>query len=137
MSCLSDIILLITNRKKVFAWLKQSVKQDEKDYAIVLSLQDYGIRALAGNPMCNIGAALRLADEYHIQLHVGTCFRDCRAVLERENWKRDISPTANVWDYSLFCKQSPDKVDFIQEIDISPCRAICGCLLRAKKSGVI
>jgi len=85
----------------------------------------------------DIGQALWLADQYGIELHIGTCFGDCRAVLPKDRWAHPIAPDADQWSYSLFMRQDPAKVTSIQWISHWPEIAICQCVVNAKRAGVI
>ena len=84
-----------------------------------------------------IGYALWLADQFGIELHIGTCYGDCRAVLPKERWLHPIAPDADQWSYSLFIRQDPAKVTDIQGMSRWPEIAICQCVVNAKKAGVI
>ena len=78
-----------------------------------------------------IGQALWLADQYGIELHIGTCFGDCRAVLPKDRWAHPIAPDADQWSYSLFMRQDPAKVASIQWISRWPEIAISQCVVNA------
>ena len=84
-----------------------------------------------------IGNALRLAQRYGIELDLGTCFGDCRAILDARKWHNPISPNADVWSYGNFCKQKREEVTVIQGFSRWPELAICECFLNAKRAGVI
>ncbi|MBU1173416.1 MAG: hypothetical protein KKD44_27930 [Proteobacteria bacterium] len=84
-----------------------------------------------------IGQALWLADQYGIELHIGTSFCDCRAVLPKERWLHPIAPDADQWSYSFFIRQDPAKVTSIQAMSRWPTIAICQCVVNAKRAGVI
>ena len=84
-----------------------------------------------------IGQALWLADQFGIELHIGTCFGDCRAVLPKERWLHPIAPDADQWSYSFYVRQDPAKVTSIQRISRWPEIAISQCVVNAKRAGVI
>jgi hypothetical protein len=85
----------------------------------------------------SVGEAFKIANEYGIELDKGTCYGDCRAILRRSKWKDRISPDADVWDYSVFIKQERTDIAMIQALSRYPSHAICECLIRALRCGVI
>ena len=136
---LASFISEIKNAYRLWLENKQNLEEAQQVYQ---ELKQYNlldeIRCLPfSNPARNIGSAIKLAKQYNVTLHSGTCYGDCRAELSKDDWIADIHPNVYVWDYCDFILKPREEIDRINAWHRNPEMAICRCLIRAKKSGVI
>lgn len=91
-----------------------------------------------GNPTLDIGQALRLADKYGVELHVGMTYADCRAVLPRSRWAGEILAGVRSEHFGAFLANEPhEQIDSIYAFSHEVPEAICKCLRNARIAGVI
>lgn len=89
------------------------------------------------DPTIYIGSALKLADHYHLTLHRGLDFGHCIASLPREQWRSSIPGGTDPWLYCDFVKRDPESILCINGWGETVQEAVCKCLVRARKAGVI
>lgn len=89
---------------------------------------------ILGDPLRDIGTAIRLIKHYKMDLHVGTCYGDCRAVITKENW---INPISGPLEGRFTTNENIKEVDSIYGVGPSVNEAVCKCLIFAKIARVI
>jgi hypothetical protein len=107
------------------------IRQEFDKYDFTDGLKGGGI---LGDPLRDSGTILRLVRHYGIDLYVGTCYGDCRAVIEKKHWKNAISGPL-IGRFLVY--EHPDSVDDIYAFGRTVNEAVCKCLICAKTAGVI
>lgn len=90
-----------------------------------------------GNPALDVGSALQLATKYKLELIKGTCYGDCRAILDKCNWQHELDECICSFDYGTFMHKLPEEVGSIYAFGHSVQEAVCRCLLNCKTAGVL
>lgn len=138
---IKDAWRFVIDIRNAYSLWKDDKEEFDETWQVFEQLKRYclldGILPDHINPALFFGQAIKFAEEYHITLHTGTCYGDCRAELHKDDWLYDIHPSTDVWDYSDFTLQNKENVDRINAWNLEPATAICKCLIRAKKCGVI
>lgn len=89
-------------------------------------------------PASHIGAAMQLANYYSLEFDIGTTMYDCRAILWREKWQREINKNISLESLAFFTiPKTYDEIESIQGISDRIEVAICKCLIQARIAGVI
>jgi len=99
-----------------------------------IEIAHYGYRD--GEPFL-IGSIIEMARFYNLDFHLGTCYGDCQAVLERKHWKKPINKNICSFNYGTWIYKNPDEVEYINAYSNTMPVAILECLLNARVAGVI
>jgi len=136
---LGDIWLFIKAAPDaLMCWAEKQKDIVERDLLTVQLLQLGFKWNLGDGPAFDVGTALQLAEEYHIELHIGTCYSQCRAVLECQYWQSGITIGVKSAQFGSFCENQPhDEIEAICAFGFDVKTAICKCLVNARIAGVI
>lgn len=119
--------------KSVLSMFKHSKKKFQEETEIIAKMQSLELW-----PAINIGSAIREANHYGIEFDVGTTHYDCRAILPRSKWQRDINRNVSLETLAFFTvPRSYDEIEAFQGISDRIEIAICRCLIQARIAGVI
>jgi len=139
---ISKLLSWILLQRKYYRSLSQLEFIERKEAELSALREEFSSLGLGkfvrlGDPTQNIGTALELVDHFGLILSRGTCFGDCVACLNKENWKNSISEIADVWDYCTWVEKPRGEVTYIDGYGRTVPIAVCRCLVSARRSGVI
>ena len=80
------------------------------------------------NPALRIGAALRLAKKYGIEIQGGICFATVRAVLPEEKWR-------NIADWEHCPDVNKGHWGWCERLTLP--EAVCCCLINCREQGIL
>ena len=114
----------------VLAKLSTRIRQEKLDEMITFS-------GYKENEAYGIGSLIEMANHYHLQFAIGTCYGDCRAVLNKEYWLYPISDKVPATAYGTFYEIVFSEIANITGFGNTIELAIMRCLLNARIAGVI
>lgn len=96
-----------------------------------------GCTNILGDPLRDVGVAIRLAKKYKIEFHIGMSYGDCRAVISKDNWEHPINPHSDFRRGRFRVDEPIDEIQDIVAFGFTINEAVCKCLILAKNAGVI
>ena len=80
------------------------------------------------DPTLEIGAALRLADQYGVKVHGGICYGTVRAILPQEKWR-------GIADWEHCPADNTGWWGWCERGDVP--EAVCCCLINCREQGIL
>jgi len=117
-------------------WLE---REAERENAIKLAkrLSDLGFTWGGGCPARDVSPALKLAQRYGVEFHVGLAYCDCRAVLPQSQWVRPPDPATDPFLFGIFYRQPLEQISEVVAFGFSVQEAVCKCLENAARAKVV
>lgn len=114
-------------------------KKEEELFALGARVQELGFRCTAYNPGENVTAAIRLMEEYGMELTTGIA--KYIVFLPKEKWERELNLNVPAGQYGSFFKdveiEVKKKRQNIDGMGITIQEAVCKCLINARNAGVL
>lgn len=118
--------------------LEDKQKIDRLNQAMLQAGFIQGGRFSYPSPAIHIGLAIEMAENFGIEIHIGTCYGDCRAVLPKEKWRYSLNTSVKSGSFGTFlADMNPKDIHEIYAFGSTVQEAVCKCLLNCRTAGVI
>jgi hypothetical protein len=127
----------IKNYKRLYSENACAEKRREEAASLTYELKCHGYTWRIGDPACDIGTALDLANNYKVEIQRGTCYGDCVAFILKQDWQYELYRGVCSFAYGTWTYREPDQIEDIAAWGHSVQVAVCKCLINAAVAGVL